>query len=222
MIPAGQRQPASLAKQRRKEDVVDPLRNVKQRLYRTVHRSTPRRQKLLDMIPRGAVCAEVGVWRGDFSDRILRVAQPSRLHLIDPWRAFDDGAYEGAWYGGRLEHGQADMDALYRSVLDRFSSERERGVVQVHRMMSTEAADTLPDAFFDFVYIDGNHMYEFVLADLQAFAPKVRPGGLLAGDDYGVQGWWGDGVTKAVDEFVGSGAATVVMLEQSQFVLHPA
>jgi hypothetical protein len=201
---------------------VNRLRDVKRRLYRAVHRETPRRQKLLDMIHRDGVCAEVGVWRGDFSARILEVARPSQLHLIDPWRAFDDDAYEGAWYGGMLEQGQTDMDVLYRGVVDRFAEERERGVVQIHRMMSTEAAATFPDSFFDFVYIDGNHTYEFVRADLRAFAPKVRPGGLLAGDDYGVQGWWGDGVTRAVDEFVRSGAATVVMLEQSQFVLQPA
>jgi hypothetical protein len=201
---------------------VTRLRDVKRRLYRTVRRSAPRRQKLLEMIPHGGMCAEVGVWRGDFSARILELARPSQLHLIDPWRAFDDDTYEGAWYGGQLEQGQADMDAVYQGVVDRFAEQRARGIVRVHRMMSTEAAATFSDSFFDFVYIDGNHTYEFVLADLQAFAPKVRPGGLLAGDDYGVQGWWGDGVTRAVDEFVRSGAATVVMLEQSQFVLHPA
>lgn len=29
----------------------------------------------------------------------------------------------------------------------------------------------------------------------------MRPGGVLAGDDYGMQGWWASGVIRAVDEF---------------------
>jgi hypothetical protein len=36
----------------------------------------------------------------------------------------------------------------------------------------------------DFVYIDGNHRFEQVVADLAAWAPKVRPGGIVAGHDY--------------------------------------
>jgi hypothetical protein len=41
-----------------------------------------------------------------------------------------------------------------------------------------------------------------VQTDLALFAPKVRPGGLLAGDDYGAAGWWDDGVRRAVDRFL--------------------
>jgi hypothetical protein len=44
-----------------------------------------------------------------------------------------------------------------------------------------------------------------VKKDLEVFALKVKPGGLLAGDDYGVRGWWEHGVTRAVDEFVARG-----------------
>ena len=60
------------------------------------------------------------------------------------------------------------------------------------------------DGTLDFVYLDAGHDYASVLEDLQAWAPKVRPGGMLAGHDY----WNGSseavpiyGVKKAVDEF---------------------
>ncbi len=111
------------------------------------------------------------------------------------------------------------MDAIHASVLERFGRERRAGVVEVHRLASAEAAERFRDGELDFVYIDGNHRYEFVKADLETYARKVRPGGFLAGDDYGVAGWWDDGVTRAVDEFLGSGAASVVSLDDRQFLL---
>jgi len=76
-----------------------------------------------------------------------------------------------------------------------------------------------PDASFDWIYVDGNHLYEYVRADLERYDPKVKPGGLIAGDDYGVRGWWDDGVTRAVDEFVEARGYEVVSLEANQFVL---
>jgi len=194
---------------------------LKRRVYRALRpgRSIPPRGRLLARLPKGGVCAEIGVWRGDFSERILEMTRPARLHLIDPWRAVAAEGYERAHYGGELTGGQAEMDAVYAAVLERFAGDRKKGVVEVHRLSSLEAAGRFREGELDFVYIDGNHRYEFVKADLEAYAPKVRPGGLLAGDDYGVEGWWEDGVTRAVDEFVRSEAATVVSLEDRQFLL---
>ena len=193
----------------------------KRRVYRVMHPRTPRspRRRLLDRVPKGSACAEVGVWKGDFSERILEVVRPRRLHLIDPWRAVESEGYEGARYGGRLAEGQAEMDAVHAAVLERFARERRKGVVKVHRLSSVEAAEHFRDGELDFVYIDGNHLYEFVKADLEAFASKVKPGGFIGGDDYGVAGWWKDGVTRAVDEFVRSGAATAESIEDTQFLL---
>lgn len=195
------------------------IERLKRRAARTLRLSPPPRQRLLEQLPRGATGAEVGVWKGDFSERILRVAEPTRLHLIDPWAALDDEGYDGARYGGKLMDGQAEMDAIHAGVQKRFERERDAGRVQIHRMTSLEAAERFADGELGFVYIDGNHRYEFVKADLEAYRSKVRPGGLMAGDDYGEEGWWEDGVTRAVDEFVRSGAVEVVSLDEHQFVL---
>ena len=194
---------------------------LKRRVFRALRsaRSLSPRVRLLQRLPKGGVCAEIGVWKGDFSERILEVARPARLHLIDPWQAVAGEDYEGARYGGKLAEGQAEMDAVHAAVLERFARERRKGVVEVHRLSSLEAAERFADDELDFVYIDGNHRYEFVKADLEAYAGKIRPGGLLGGDDYGVEGWWEDGVTRAVDEFIGSGATAVLSLEDGQFLL---
>ena len=46
----------------------------------------------------------------------------------------------------------------------------------------------------------------------------VKPGGLIAGDDYGDAGWWENGVTKAVDEFAASGRCDAPTILGSQFL----
>lgn len=201
--------------------MTSPVTRLKRRVYRALHPGAPKppRVRLLERVPQGCVCAEIGVWQGDFSARILEVVRPARLHLIDPWQAATGEDYEGAQYGGRLVGGQAEMDAVHDAVLERFARERSDGVVEVHRLPSAKAAAEFGAGELDFVYIDGNHRYEFVKADLDAYTPKIRPGGFLAGDDYGVEGWWEDGVTRAVDEFVTQGRATVVSLEDRQFLL---
>jgi hypothetical protein len=119
------------------------------------------------------------VWRGDFSAKILHVANPRELHLIDPWR-FDDSR-PSAWYGGAAAQGQKDMDEIAASVRRRFEGDSR---VVIHRAASAECAHLFRDGFFAWVYIDGDHTYHGALDDLEAYAPKVKPGGILAGEDY--------------------------------------
>jgi hypothetical protein len=171
------------------------------------------------MLPRASVGAEIGVWHGDFSARILRTVRPAKLHLIDPWTFMGTEAYRDAWYGGKLAADQTAMDDLHASVVRRFAREIAAGGVEVHRSTSVEASRRFPTAYFDWVYVDGDHLYEAVRADLELFDPKLKTDGLLAGDDYGMPGWWDDGVTRAVDEFVAGRGYEIVTLAAHQFVL---
>jgi hypothetical protein len=62
------------------------------------------------------------------------------------------------------------------------------------------------DGELDFVYLDADHTYEAVKADIAAWWPKVRVGGTLGGHDYiGIERFGVTfGVIRAVDEFVKS------------------
>jgi hypothetical protein len=87
-----------------------------------------------------------------------------------------------------------------------FAQDRRR----IMHMPSTLAAEMLQDESFDFVFLDADHSYKAVKEDIEAWGPKVRPGGWLCGHDYGKPAL---GVTQAVSEFV---EATGLFLELGQ------
>ncbi len=149
---------------------------------------------------------------------ILEITKPRRLHLIDPWIYHSDATYQQALYGGASK-GQAEMDAIYDHVCKRFKKELASGRIVIHRMPSEVAADHFPNNYFDWIYIDGNHLYEYVRKDLELYYPKVKPGGWITGDDYGVKGWWNNGVQRAVDEFAQNQKLKLEIIE-NQFIVY--
>ena len=156
------------------------------------------RQMLLNRLGTNSVICEIGVWKGDFSSRLLDYS--SELHLIDPWTYTTKYGYR--YYGGAYAKNQKDMDSIYDEVIKKFSLYKH---VKIHRMKSCEAFVLFPDSFFDMVYIDGNHYTDFVTQDLEYYFSKVKKNGLLCGDDY----YWNSPelgsyqpVKSAVDNFV--------------------
>ena len=168
------------------------------------------RKGVLGSIPNNATCAEIGVFRGKFSRDILRERKPEKLYLIDPWINFKDPLYENTWYHEASEH---DMEEIYGRVCRRFKGRIDRGQVEVLRGISTEVADAIPDASLDFIYIDGDHSYEGVKADLEIAIKKTKPTAIIALDDYYTGGWWKDGVVRAASEFLGQYADEMMILE---------
>lgn len=161
-------------------------------------------------MPKGSTCAEIGVHKGDFSKRILKIVNPKVLHLIDPWKYETGESYKFACYGG-IASSQEAMDDKFRRVKKRFKTEINKGTICIHRNFSITAAKDFPDEYFDWVYIDANHLYEFV--------KKVKKGGFLAGDDYRKHAWWKGGVKKAVDEFLEKESVKKILIKNSQFII---
>jgi predicted O-methyltransferase YrrM len=154
------------------------------------------REFVLRRMPSGGACAELGVSRGDFSARILAINKPRRLHLVDPW-----------------------MQGGCELVTARFAEEIAEGIVMIHHETSESASARFVDDYFDWIYIDGNHFYDFVRTDLELYYAKVKRGGFIVCDDYHYPGYWEDGVTRAVDEFIESGRCQRMFKRRSQFVM---
>lgn len=149
-----------------------------------------RREELLNLLPKGGIGAEIGVAQGDFSQLIMETVQPQELHLIDPWSHLEEGDDLLAGVEVLASQAGAAAEAVpqnpegakqYDAVVKRFSGDPR---VRVHRQYSYKIAPQFADGFFDFVYLDGNHTYEFVMRDLIDFSAKLKPGGLLFGHDY--------------------------------------
>ncbi|MGI1662394.1 class I SAM-dependent methyltransferase [Palleronia sp. KMU-117] len=155
------------------------------------------RGKLLSLLPKGGRGAEVGVWAGDFSARILDIAAPRELHLVDPWEFMPEFPRTGF---GR-EQNSGKMDEMHAAVRTRFADDPR---VVIHRARSEAALATFDDGYLDWIYIDGNHHAPFVDRDIELAQMKVRADGIIAGDDY----LWRDGgalpVKTAVDRLVAS------------------
>jgi len=136
---------------------------------------------------------EIGVWKGEFSKAIVDKVNPSALYLCDPWRFFPQ--YSDRWYGGTLARSQADMDVIYREVVDMF---KENPSVRVVRDFSDNLFGYIEKNSLDWTYIDGNHSYEFVLRDLEISRDLIKPGGMITGDDYEE----GNDIERAVSDFI--------------------
>ena len=74
-------------------------------------------------------------------------------------------------------------DANYRTAMRAVSEAGSRAVML--RNLSVNAANMIEDESLDWIYVDALHVEAAVLMDLKAWYPKLRPGGLMSGDDWG-------------------------------------
>jgi predicted O-methyltransferase YrrM len=135
---------------------------------------------------------EIGVWKGQTS-KVLLSAFPHLIYwMVDSWE------HKRNQVGANT---QEDMDnGMSIAFADTEFASHRRSVISLD---SVKAAKKFPNEFFDFVFIDANHKYKFVKADIEAWWPKVKKGGIAIGHDYNGgkerRGIWG--VKRAIDEF---------------------
>ena len=152
-------------------------------------------QKYLSV--KNPVILEIGVHKGDFSEELLRKFNPKKLLLVDPWIAYNDLIYQKSWYGNTLHSNQNIQDQYFLDVNKRFEKDILENKIELHRKTSDEFF-LGNKSIFDLIYIDGNHLFEFVKKDVENSLKFINNDGLIVLDDYGLKGWWLDGITKAV------------------------
>jgi hypothetical protein len=173
---------------------------------------TGRAREILSRLPENPTVVEIGVFRGRLSRDLLQQRKDLRLTMVDQWSNHGhDGAELKRRYGEipfYVKYSPERWERIYRHVVNsnRFAADR----INIIRKSSLDAAKDIPDRSCDLVFIDADHTYEAVKADIQAWRPKVKPGGYLAGHDYDAPKEGGIyGVKRAVDEFARDHNATI-------------
>lgn len=129
-----------------------------------------------------AVC-EIGVWKGGFSQQLLKHFHPAVLHLFD-----------------------LRFDLLDPSV-------RSHPSVVLHEGDSGQSIASIPDSCIDFAYVDGDHGYTGSRRDFMGILPKIKSGGFIQANDYtpwSVLSGFPYGVMANVNDLLNQGAVEVV------------
>jgi hypothetical protein len=157
---------------------------------------------------------EVGTFKGEFSKEVIK-NWLGTLYMVDVWRPLSNEEYLDSSNHGNHEN------QIYTEAMNNIKGFEDRAVMV--RASSEIASNMFENNSLDFVYIDANHAYNYVVQDIELWYPKVKKGGYLCGHDYIDMDWYNDpnfsengkdkhiynsdfyhgvfGVNPAVDEF---------------------
>jgi len=117
---------------------------------------------------------------------LQKIKNIKKLYLIDPWESYNE-------YNEK-KNNDLILNAAYKKTMSRLKRYVKK--IKVIRKYSSKAINDIPDNL-DYIYIDGNHDYEFVIKDMEFYYNKLKKGGILSGHDINYPG-----VSKAFCEFV--------------------
>ena len=147
---------------------------------------------IVDRAEDGDHFVEIGSFKGRSSAfmavEIANSGKKIRFDCIDTWR-------------GAAEHQDIEEvinDTLYDVFLKNI--EPVKAFINPIRLTSVEASKLYTDASIDFVMIDGDHTFEAVCSDISSYLPKMKPGGIMAGDD----AWVGTDPRRAAEHMFGN------------------
>ena len=135
------------------------------------------RSQLLELLPKNGRVAEIGVEYGRFTKKILAINKPA-------------------------EYVGFDIDF---SKIDPAIQSSDSCSVRLVKGSSWETLNQFADEYFDWIYIDGDHSYEGVRADIEVACRKVKHGGYLVFNDFAHIVWASYstfGVHRAATEFI--------------------
>ena len=130
---------------------------------------------------------EVGVERGKYSQVLCNNNPDLHLICVDPWVEYPGyiRAVSAEKFGWQKQEAVKRLAPYNVDIWEQFSMDAVRNV----------AMNSL-----DFVYIDGNHAFDWVMQDIIEWSKRVRPGGIVSGHDY--YRFRGAGVVDAVNAYV--------------------
>jgi predicted O-methyltransferase YrrM len=120
------------------------------------------------------VGAEIGTSKGRYAKWLLLKIKGLKLYCIDPWEVYDE----------YVEYNNKETSATCQNFYEQ-AKERLKGMnVEFIRKRSMDAVKDFEDNSLDFVFIDGNHTFEYAIEDIAKWEKKVKVGGIVSGHDY--------------------------------------
>ena len=149
---------------------------------------------VVEKAPFDATFVEVGAWFGKSTNHLASKIRESKKNInfttIDTWKGTDDEQLHqnivGAFNGD-----------IFYEFIDNTVLSNNYGTFNMIKDTSHNAGNQFQNNSIDFIMLDAGHSYESLMEDLKVWYNKVKPGGIISGDDYGVF----EGVTRAADEY---------------------
>lgn len=186
------------------------IKGIKQLLKKIKTKLPDKRNFIFKLIKKNSVCCEIGVWKGEFSQLIIKKNNPTKLYLIDPWKDFGDDYFDKK----HVKYRQENQNLRFNLVNQKLKNNILKNQVEILKMTSEEALSRLENIKFDFIYVDGNHQYKFVKYDIENYFKLLNESGYLVGDDYRIES-----VKKAVDDFMENNKTKNFFVKNDQFIL---
>lgn len=150
--------------------------------------------KMVETAPFNATFVEIGSWLGKSTNYLVNKIRESKKNInfttIDTFKGT-----ETEWLHQTIVN-QFDGDIFFEFV-DNTIQSNNYASFNVIKDNSNIVASTFVNSSIDFLMIDAGHRYDEVTNDLNTWYHKVKPGGIISGDDYGVF----KGVTEAANDF---------------------
>ena len=137
-------------------------------------------QHLVPKLPASCEIVEVGCWKGRstafLAVTLIQYGKVFRLHAVDHWKGCLEGYYQNSQVAQELRD-----DKVFDDFKQNLAPVAKH--MNIIRSNSVDAAAQFEDNSLDMVTIDDDHLYESVINSIVAWAPKIKPGGFLCGDD---------------------------------------
>lgn len=127
----------------------------------------------------GMVVAEVGTYDGGTSLAIAPIVKEANGKFIAVDWFIGNETINGPGHG----YDENQHDTVIGNFKHNINEVGCNDITTIYDMPSLEAASLIEDKSLDICFIDADHRYKAVKADILAYASKVKDGGILCGHD---------------------------------------